>query len=51
MVRSVHCIQFAQVVELVDTPASGVGGFTAVEVRVFSWAPCIKTRFGGFFRF
>ena len=28
--------------ELVDTPASGVGGFTAVEVRVFSWAPFSK---------
>jgi hypothetical protein len=32
-------LRYAQVVKLVDTPASGVGGFTAVEVRVFSWAP------------
>jgi hypothetical protein len=24
---------------LVDTPASGVGGFTAVKVQVLSWAP------------
>ena len=29
----------AQVVKLVDTPASGAGGFTAVEVQVLSWAP------------
>src|SRR5690606_24815023 len=29
----------AQVVKLVDTLASGASGFTAVEVRVFSWAP------------
>lgn len=29
----------AQVVKLVDTPASGAGGRKAVEVRVFSWAP------------
>jgi octaprenyl-diphosphate synthase len=29
-------------VKLVDTPASGVGGFTAVEVQVLFWAPdCI----------
>ena len=26
-------------VKLVDTPASGAGGLTAVEVRVFFWAP------------
>jgi octaprenyl-diphosphate synthase len=26
-------------VKLVDTPASGVGGFTAVEVQVLFWAP------------
>jgi len=24
---------------LVDTPASGVGGLTAVKVQVLSWAP------------
>src|ERR1700754_4535828 len=29
----------AQVAELVDAPASGAGGFTAVKVRVLSWAP------------
>lgn len=29
----------AQVVKLVDTPASGVGGLTAVKVQVLSWAP------------
>ncbi len=29
----------AQVAKLVDAPASGAGGFTTVEVRVFSWAP------------
>jgi hypothetical protein len=29
----------AQMVKLVDTPASGAGGLTAVEVRVFFWAP------------
>src|SRR5690606_20208119 len=33
----------AQVVKLVDTLASGASGFTAVEVRVFSWAPIPKT--------
>ena len=31
--------EIAQVVKLVDTPASGVGGFTAVKVQVLSWAP------------
>ena len=29
----------AQMVKLVDTPASGAGGRKAVEVRVFFWAP------------
>ena len=33
----------AQVVKLVDTLASGASGLTAVEVRVFSWAP-IQTK-------
>jgi hypothetical protein len=33
----------AQVVKLVDTPASGAGDLTVVEVRVFSWAPIQKT--------
>ena len=32
----------AQVVELVDTLVSGTSGLTAVEVRVFSWAPILK---------
>ncbi len=32
----------AQVVKLVDTPASGAGDLTVVEVRVFSWAPIQK---------
>jgi hypothetical protein len=30
-------------VKLVDTPASGAGDLTVVEVRVFSWAPIQKT--------
>ena len=29
-------------VKLVDTLASGASGLTAVEVRVFSWAPIQK---------
>ena len=42
----------AQVVKLVDTPASGAGDLTVVEVRVFSWAPYSdQTRESGFFRF
>ncbi len=32
----------AQVVKLVDTPASGAGGLRAVEVQVLSWAPYKK---------
>jgi hypothetical protein len=36
--------RFAQMVKLVDTPASGVGGLTAVEVRVFFWAPFSNAR-------
>ena len=52
--KQLKCIVFnAQVVELVDTLASGASGLTAVEVRVFFWAPIIyqymrtefKTRF------
>lgn len=35
----------AQVVKLVDTPASGAGGRKAVEVRVFSWAPFLIVDF------
>ncbi len=49
-------------VKLVDTPASGAGDLTVVEVRVFSWAPISslrldqfqdshKTRESGFFAF
>ena len=34
---------YAQVVKLVDTPASGAGGRKAVEVQVLSWAPLIVT--------
>ena len=42
----------AQMVKLVDTPASGAGDLTVVEVRVFSWAPnSDQTRESGFFRF
>ena len=50
----------AQMVKLVDTPASGAGDLTVVEVRVFFWAPiqisesiwnCTKTRESGFLRF
>ena len=32
----------AQMVKLVDTPASGAGDRKVVEVRVFSWAPNFK---------
>ena len=42
----------AQMVKLVDTPASGAGDRKVVEVRVFSWAPnSDQTRESGFFRF
>ena len=50
----------AQMVKLVDTPASGAGGRKAVEVRVFFWAPIqnsrlalslTKTRESGFLRY
>ena len=38
-------------VKLVDTPASGAGGLTAVEVRVFFWAPIQIQGYGlGFHR-
>ena len=41
----------AQMVKLVDTPASGAGGRKAVEVRVFFWAPhSDQTRESGIFR-
>src|SRR5262252_6893461 len=32
----------AQVAELVDALVSGTSAFTGVEVRVLSWAPCLK---------
>jgi hypothetical protein len=45
-------IVIAQMVKLVDTPASGAGDLTVVEVRVFFWAPySTKTRESGFLRF
>ena len=31
----------AQMVKLVDTPASGAGGRKAVEVQVLFWAPIL----------
>ena len=50
----------AQMVKLVDTPASGAGDRKVVEVRVFFWAPIqnprpalsfTKTRESGFLRY
>jgi hypothetical protein len=35
----------AQMVKLVDTPASGAGDRKVVEVRVFFWAPIQNLRF------
>jgi hypothetical protein len=35
----------AQMVKLVDTPASGAGDRKVVEVRVFFWAPIQASRF------
>ena len=47
-----NVVDVAQVVKLVDTPASGAGDRKVVEVRVFSWAPnSDQTRESGFFRF
>ena len=47
-----NVVDVAQVVKLVDTPASGAGDRKVVEVRVFSWAPNLdQTRESGFFRF
>ena len=34
-----NVVDAAQVVKLVDTPASGAGDRKVVEVRVFFWAP------------
>jgi hypothetical protein len=36
---------YAQVVKLVDTPASGAGPRKGVEVQVLSWAPYTKVTF------
>jgi hypothetical protein len=38
-INSGNVADTAQMVKLVDTPASGAGGRKAVEVRVFFWAP------------
>ena len=35
-------LYFAEVVELVDTLASGASALTGVEVQVLSWAPINK---------
>jgi hypothetical protein len=40
-----NVVDAAQVVKLVDTPASGAGDRKVVEVRVFSWAPISNSRF------
>jgi hypothetical protein len=40
-----NVVDAAQVVKLVDTPASGAGDRKVVEVRVFSWAPILNSRF------
>jgi hypothetical protein len=51
-INSASVVDNAQVVKLVDTPASGAGDRKVVEVRVFSWAPnSDQTRESGFFRF
>jgi hypothetical protein len=42
-IRSRHVCGSAQMVKLVDTPASGVGGLTAVEVQVLFWAPYLES--------
>ena len=38
-IDDVAVIDAAQMVKLVDTPASGAGDRKVVEVRVFFWAP------------
>jgi hypothetical protein len=59
-INSGNAEDHAQMVKLVDTPASGAGDRKVVEVRVFFWAPiqisesiwnCTKTRESGFLRF
>ena len=43
-INSGNVADTAQMVKLVDTPASGAGDLTVVEVRVFSWAPISSLR-------
>jgi hypothetical protein len=60
-INSGNAEDIAQMVKLVDTPASGAGDRKVVEVRVFFWAPIrssrstilnlTKTRESGFLRF
>jgi hypothetical protein len=59
-INSGNAEDYAQMVKLVDTPASGAGDRKVVEVRVFFWAPIqisefalefTKTRESGFLRF
>ena len=38
-INSGNVADIAQMVKLVDTPASGAGDRKVVEVRVFFWAP------------
>ena len=52
-INGVHAADAAQMVKLVDTPASGAGDRKVVEVRVFFWAPIQKkpSQWLGFFVF
>jgi hypothetical protein len=43
-INSGNVADTAQMVKLVDTPASGAGDLTVVEVRVFFWAPISNSR-------
>jgi hypothetical protein len=44
-INSGNVADTAQMVKLVDTPASGAGDRKVVEVRVFFWAPVQVYRF------
>jgi hypothetical protein len=44
-INSGNVADAAQMVKLVDTPASGAGDRKVVEVRVFFWAPIQVYRF------
>ena len=44
-INSGNVADTAQMVKLVDTPASGAGDRKVVEVRVFFWAPIQVYRF------